>query len=433
MRMAATALRTISSCAMFSLYWRWIALVARTRCRRRRGAGSSARAAFSMSSRVQRARAAMIGPCTSRATAWTDSQSSREAAGNPASITSTPRSASARASRSFSACVMVQPGDCSPSRKVVSKISTRSGSGAMAASCGLDGLMGRSARRLQPGHAGPELRAPLLDRLLEVGLEQAPVVGAARFALADPLARKAAAADFLEYLAHLLAHALVDDARAARQVAEFRGVADVLVHLGDAPFVQQIDDELQLVQALVIGDFRLIARLDERLEALDDQLGGATAEHRLLAEQVGLRLLGKGRLQHPAAPPADAMGVGEGALMSLASGILENRDQAGHAVALLELAAHQIARALGRNEHHVEILPRPDLLEVNVESVSKQQRGVAAEAGLDLQVKLLLRQVRDQHRHEVRAADGGGGLGDGQAVCPALSPARDGTSQARHT
>ena len=68
----------------------------------------------------------MIGPWTSRATAWTDSQSPREAAGNPASMMSTPSSASACATRSFSGCVMLQPGDCSPSRSVVSKINTRS-------------------------------------------------------------------------------------------------------------------------------------------------------------------------------------------------------------------------------------------------------------------------------------------------------------------
>ena len=83
-------------------------------------------ATSSMSSRLQRARPQMIGPCTSRATAFTLSQSPREAAGKPASMTSTPRSASARATRSFSGCAMLHPGDCSPSRSVVSKIMTRS-------------------------------------------------------------------------------------------------------------------------------------------------------------------------------------------------------------------------------------------------------------------------------------------------------------------
>ena len=94
---------------------------------RRRGAGASARAASSMSSKLQRARPQMLGPGTSRATASTLSKSPREAAGKPASMTSTPSSARARATRSFSGRVMLQPGDCSPSRSVVSKIRTWSG------------------------------------------------------------------------------------------------------------------------------------------------------------------------------------------------------------------------------------------------------------------------------------------------------------------
>ena len=84
-----------------------------------------------MSPALQRASPQMIGPCTSRATALTLSKSPLEAAGKPASMTSTPSSASARATRSFSGRVMLQPGDCSPSRKVVSKIITRSDSATM--------------------------------------------------------------------------------------------------------------------------------------------------------------------------------------------------------------------------------------------------------------------------------------------------------------
>ncbi len=45
-----------------------------------------------------------------------------EAIGNPASITSTPSSTRAFATSSFSGVVMLQPGDCSPSRRVVSKM-----------------------------------------------------------------------------------------------------------------------------------------------------------------------------------------------------------------------------------------------------------------------------------------------------------------------
>ena len=53
------------------------------------------------------------------------SKSPGEAIGKPASITSTPSSASASAMRSFSARFMEKPGDCSPSRRVVSKMMMR--------------------------------------------------------------------------------------------------------------------------------------------------------------------------------------------------------------------------------------------------------------------------------------------------------------------
>jgi hypothetical protein len=48
--------------------------------------------------------------------------------GKPASMTSTPRAASARAISIFSPRFMLHPGLCSPSRRVVSKMITRFGS-----------------------------------------------------------------------------------------------------------------------------------------------------------------------------------------------------------------------------------------------------------------------------------------------------------------
>ena len=66
----------------------------------------------------------MVGPCTDFAIASTDSKSPSLAIGNPASMMSTPRRASCSAISSFSATSREMPGDCSPSRKVVSKIFT---------------------------------------------------------------------------------------------------------------------------------------------------------------------------------------------------------------------------------------------------------------------------------------------------------------------
>ena len=80
-----------------------------------------------MSSRPPvRARPAITGPRISRAMRSTLSKSPGEAMGKPASMTSTPSSASACAMRSFSSMFIEKPGLCSPSRSVVSKMMMRS-------------------------------------------------------------------------------------------------------------------------------------------------------------------------------------------------------------------------------------------------------------------------------------------------------------------
>src|SRR4030042_762262 len=78
--------------------------------------------ARSMSPGVVRASPAICGPRTSWETRLTDSKSPGELLGNPASITSTFRRSSWRAILIFSSRFMLAPGDCSPSRSVVSKI-----------------------------------------------------------------------------------------------------------------------------------------------------------------------------------------------------------------------------------------------------------------------------------------------------------------------
>ena len=78
-----------------------------------------------MSALWVRARPQITGPSTPRAIASTASKSPGEVIGKPASITSTPRRASCWAISTFSAVFSEMPGDCSPSRSVVSKMWTR--------------------------------------------------------------------------------------------------------------------------------------------------------------------------------------------------------------------------------------------------------------------------------------------------------------------
>jgi hypothetical protein len=98
---------------------------------------------------------------------------------------------------------------------------------------------------------------------------------------------------------------------AAGHVAVLGGVGD-RVRIPWMPcLVHQVDDQLELVQALEVREARVVAGLDQGLEAGLDELGGAAAEDGLLAEEVGLGLVLEGGLDDPGAPAADAACVGQ--------------------------------------------------------------------------------------------------------------------------
>ena len=129
-RASDTCLRTDSStCSRVirSLCSRCSGLVDRNTCRRGLAAASSARAEVSMSACRQRDSTARLrlGRRSSRPIRAIASRSDCELAGKPVSMMSTPSSSSARAITSFCGGLMLQPGDCSPSRRVVSKMRMR--------------------------------------------------------------------------------------------------------------------------------------------------------------------------------------------------------------------------------------------------------------------------------------------------------------------
>ena len=101
-------------------------LVARKRWIRVDSPPFSASAAREMSRSLARASEQTVEPRIAWAIAFTASKSPFEEAAKPASMTSTLSRSSCRAMRSFSSLVIEAPGDCSPSRKVVSKMNRRS-------------------------------------------------------------------------------------------------------------------------------------------------------------------------------------------------------------------------------------------------------------------------------------------------------------------
>ena len=255
-----------------------------------------------------------------------------------------------------------------------------------------------------------ELLALALDLVVLALLAHAQEVLLAGAVLGDPLARELARLDLPEDVLHRLAGLVGDDPLAAREVAVLGRVGDRVAHPGDALLVHQVDDQLELVQALEVRQPRVVAGVDERLVAGADQLGDAAAEHGLLAEQVGLGLVLEGRLDHAAARAADALGVGERELLGGPGGVLGDRDQARHARALEVLAADEVARALGRDQRDVDLRRGLDLAVVDREAVAEQQRVAGRDPVGDLlAVDLAVLLVGQQDHHDVAAR---GGLGD---------------------
>src|SRR5213075_1608125 len=104
-----------------------------------------------------------------------------------------------------------------------------------------------------------------------------------------------------------------------------------------------------------------------------DQLADAAAQHRLLPEEVGLRLP-EGGLDHTPAGAADALRVLEHEVARVPARVLVDSGEARHAVALDELAPDEVPWSLGRNEADVHLRPRVDFAVVDREPVGEQEQ-----------------------------------------------------------
>ncbi len=234
--------------------------------------------------------------------------------------------------------------------------------------------------------------------------------------LLDPAVGPDALADVGEDAAHRLADVVVDDARPGGVVAELGGVGDRVAHVLQAALVHQVDDQLHLVQALEVGHLGLVAGLDQRLEAGGDQRADAAAEDRLLAEEVGLGLLGEGRLDDAGAGAAERLAVGKRILLRRAAGVAVDRQQARHADPFGEEFAQAVPGTLRRDHADIHAGGRVDLAEVDVEAVGEHQRLARPQVSGDrLVVDAALHLVRHDDHDRVGL---GRGVGDAQHPQP---------------
>src|SRR5690606_21532131 len=183
------------------------------------------------------------------------------------------------------------------------------------------------------------------------------------------------ALDVLETLTHSSARFLGDDARASHVLAIFRVVGNGVVHVGNAAFVDQVHDQLQLVQTLEVSHFRSVAGFDQGFETCLDQLDCTTTQNGLFAEQVGLGLFAEGCFDDAGATAADGASIGQADIASGAGFVLMHSYQCRHTAALVVGATNGMTRCLGRHHDDVYVLTRLNLAVVHVEAMSESQYG----------------------------------------------------------
>ena len=215
------------------------------------------------------------------------------------------------------------------------------------------GLSRLDLDRVEERHLGTQPRADALDQVVAVGLPEALEVGPAGVTLRDPLGRERPVLDVLENCLHGAADVVVDDPRPGDVIAVLRGVADREPHEVEAAAVHQVDDELELVHRLEVRELRLVAGVDKRLERHLDERRRAAAEDRLLAEQVGLGLLGEGRLEDAGPCRADRPAVRQDAVAGGPGLVAMDGEQRRNAAAGTVDGPQQMTRSLrARSSRH---------------------------------------------------------------------------------
>ena len=155
------------------------------------------------------------------------------------------------------------------------------------------------------------------------------------------------------------------------------------------------------MEALEIRHLRLVASLDQDVEAGHDQVLEATTEHCLLTEQVGDSLGLEGGRDNASACATDCGSVGQRKLTAVALRILLHGDQARHTLAVGEGATHQVARTLRGNHADGDVVCRLDQAEMDVQTMPKEQGVAVLQVRLDVLFEDLgLGGIRgEQHDH----------------------------------
>src|SRR3990172_8346449 len=154
--------------------------------------------------------------------------------------------------------------------------------------------------------------------------------------LGNPLPGVRSILDLGQDSVHLTDGLFIDNALPGGVISVLSRVTHRVAHVVQSTAVDQVDDQLEFVNALEIGDLGLIAGLNQCLKSGFDQCADTTAQDGLLPEEVGLGFLGKGRLDNAGPGRPERLGIGQSRSAGGSAGILMDRQKRRSALAVSE-------------------------------------------------------------------------------------------------
>ena len=136
--------------------------------------------------------------------------------------------------------------------------------------------------------------------------------------------------------------------------------------------MDEINDELEFVEAFEVGKLRRIAGANERIETGANERACSSAKDCLLTKKIGLRLLTKSCLDYARMRATDSLCPGQGGLLRMPAGILMNCNQTGRTAPSKKLATYHWPQAFRRHHDNVHISPGNDSAIMNREAMREE-------------------------------------------------------------
>ena len=237
---------------------------------------------------------------------------------------------------------------------------------------------------LGPGVHFSDLLAYLFELMICFLLALCVEISSAVVVLCNPVACELAFLYFGKHFLHFGFHVICDKTFADFVIAVFRGIGNGITHRVEAALVNKVDDEFHFVNALEVCVTGIVTRFDKRFETCFHKRGNAAAKHALFAEQVGFGFALERGFEHARTRSADTCRISKRDIESFTRVVLMNGNEARHAFTVAIFAANGMSGTLRRDHEYIHVCGRNDLLEVNIETVSKRKRFAFGKVRLDV-------------------------------------------------